>query len=46
MDIVIVGAGICGLSLVLNLHQRGIWRSWARKGKSGTRSRIRRRNRR
>src|ERR1700730_1445130 len=24
MDIVIVGAGICGLSLALNLHRRGI----------------------
>ena len=23
MDIVIVGAGICGLSLALNLHERG-----------------------
>jgi len=23
MDIVIVGAGICGLSLALNLHKRG-----------------------
>src|SRR5438309_652480 len=24
MDIVIVGAGICGLSLALNLHRRGV----------------------
>jgi 2-polyprenyl-6-methoxyphenol hydroxylase-like FAD-dependent oxidoreductase len=24
MDIIIVGAGICGLSLALNLHRRGI----------------------
>ena len=23
-DVIIVGAGICGLSLALNLHQRGI----------------------
>jgi uncharacterized protein len=34
MDIVIVAAGICALSLALNLQQRGIWRSCARKGKN------------